>query len=193
MAPPCRFWAAGTCKNGNACRFEHVAGQDTAVPGAVPSAATTPPPCKFFAQGNCARGESCRFSHLFRAGAADVDSCEVRGGATGVGAAVPTSPAPPIVDLPPGSAVFSIDVECVATGTQHNDRSIAQISLVDAACNVFANLYVKPDRPVVSHLTPLTGLTAELLDQYGVPLETALAELRRRLPPHAVLVGQNIL
>jgi RNA exonuclease 4 len=89
--------------------------------------------------------------------------------------------------------VYSIDVECVATGTLHNDRSIAQISLVDGASNVLANLYVKPDVPVVSHLTPLTGVTAELLDERGSTLEAALSELRRRLPPNSVLVGQNIL
>jgi hypothetical protein len=26
---------------------------------------------------------------------------------------------------------YSIDVECVATGTQHNDRAVAQIGIVD--------------------------------------------------------------
>lgn len=32
------------------------------------------------------------------------------------------------------------------------------------------NAYVKPDKPVVSYLTPLTGLTAEVLERHGVPL-----------------------
>jgi RNA exonuclease 4 len=103
------------------------------------------------------------------------------------------APLPVVIDLPQGTMVYSIDVECVATGTLHNDRSIAQISLVDGASNVLANLYVKPDVPVVSHLTPLTGVTAELLDERGSTLEAALSELRRRLPPNSVLVGQNIL
>jgi hypothetical protein len=31
----------------------------------------------------------------------------------------------------PQGPVFSIDVECVATGNDHNSRDVAQISLVD--------------------------------------------------------------
>ena len=36
-------------------------------------------------------------------------------------------PPPVIVQLPPGHPVYSIDVECVATGTQHNARAVAQV------------------------------------------------------------------
>ena len=50
----------------------------------------------------------------------------------------------------------------------------------------------QPEEPVVSYLTPLTGLSAELLSQHGVPLPQALATLRAALPRDAVLVGQNI-
>jgi hypothetical protein len=45
---------------------------------------------------------------------------------------------------------------------------------------------------VVSYLTPLTGLTADLLNAHGMPLAQALATLRAGLPRDAVLVGQNI-
>ena len=38
----------------------------------------------------------------------------------------------------------------------------------------------------------LFSLTADLIERQGVPLETALALLRRVLPPTAILVGQNI-
>jgi predicted NBD/HSP70 family sugar kinase len=41
-------------------------------------------------------------------------------------------------------------------------------------------------------LTPLTGLSAALLEQHGMPLAQALATLRAALPRDAVLVGQNI-
>ena len=54
-------------------------------------------------------------------------------------------------------AYYSIDVECVATAKTHNARAVAQISLVDQFENVLLNLYVKPELPVVSYLTPLTG------------------------------------
>lgn len=87
---------------------------------------------------------------------------------------------------------FSIDVEAVATGTDHNSRAVAQISLVDEYEQVILNLYVKPPVPVVSYLHALTGLTREVLDQYGMPLEQALSILRAHLPKSAVIVGQNI-
>lgn len=87
---------------------------------------------------------------------------------------------------------FSIDVECVAVGYQHNARAVGQISLVDELERVLLNIYVKPDQPVVSYLTPLTGLTHETLHQYGVSLKCALDTLRHYLPSSAVLVGQNI-
>ena len=54
-------------------------------------------------------------------------------------------------------AYFSIDVECVATSKSHNARAVAQLSLVDQYERVILNLYVKPELPVVSYLTPLTG------------------------------------
>lgn len=88
---------------------------------------------------------------------------------------------------------YSIDVECVATGTDHNSRAVAQIALVNQYEQVILNLYVKPDKPVVSYLTALTGLTREVVEQYGRPLEEQVALLKSYLPPQAALVGQNIL
>ena len=54
---------------------------------------------------------------------------------------------------------FSIDVECVASGTQHNAREVAQIALVDQYERCLLNVYVKPPEgtTVASYLTPLTG------------------------------------
>ncbi|MEW5314448.1 MAG: hypothetical protein WDW38_005948 [Sanguina aurantia] len=93
---------------------------------------------------------------------------------------------------PPPATYYSIDVEAVATGVQHNSRSVAQISLIDEHSNVLLNLYVKPDQPIISYLTPLNGITPEILDAHGMPLQQALQILRHALPTHAVLVGQNI-
>lgn len=97
---------------------------------------------------------------------------------------------------PPGPTTppkfFSIDVECVATGTDHNARSVGQISLVDEYERVLLNIYVKPDQPVASYLSPLTGLDSQVLDTHGIPLRVALQHLRSYLPPYAVLVGQSI-
>lgn len=62
--------------------------------------------------------------------------------------------------------------------------------------NVYAqpvlNVYIKPDKPVKSYLTPLTGLTKEKLDTDGVSEADAIAGLRRFLNPQCYLVGMNI-
>lgn len=155
----------------------------------VPSQPSSPSqrarPCIFFQRGRCNRGDACSFLH---------EAQQSAGGAGRAGAGVLSYPPPPvIIDIPPGSAtIFSIDVECIATGPQHNARAVAQIALVDEWCRPICNLYVKPDLPIVSYLTPLTGLTKEIIDQYGLPLADALVTLRSLLPPNALLVGQNI-
>ena len=146
------------------------------------------PPCSFFARGACRNGDACRFSHAVAAPAGV--------GPPGFIASQPpaqAAPPPTVVNLPPGAPVYSIDVECVATGVQHHDRAVAQISLVDAQCNPILNLYVRPDKPVVSYLTPLTGMTQEHLDAQGTDFASAVQTLRSQLPPSSVLVGQNIL
>ncbi|KAF5825546.1 hypothetical protein DUNSADRAFT_8837 [Dunaliella salina] len=94
--------------------------------------------------------------------------------------------------IPFDNPYFSVDVECVATGYDHNSRAVAQVSLVNQCEQAILNLYVKPDKPVVSHLTPLTGITKELLEQYGIPLEEAVKILRANLPTNSILVGQSI-
>lgn len=45
---------------------------------------------------------------------------------------------------------------------------------------------------MVSYLTPLTGLTAGILQERGKTLAEALSALKAGLPTNAVLVGQNI-
>ena len=79
-----------------------------------------------------------------------------------------------------------------ALATDHNSRAVGQISLVDEHEHVLCNLYVRPEQPVVSYLTPLTGLSQQLLAQHGMPLAQAVALLLQCLPNTAILVGQNI-
>ena len=113
-------------------------------------------PCAFFAQGTCRNGNECRFSHSV--------------GNVSTNTGNDAGPPPVMINIPPGHQVFSIDVECVASGVQHNARSIAQVALVDEWSRPVFNTYIKQDMPVVSHIYELTGLTKELLDQYGLPL-----------------------
>ena len=72
-----------------------------------PGTIKKPAPCKFFRQGRCTKGDACTFSHELEEGAQSYQ---------GTGPPLHLPP-PVIINIPPGSAsIFSIDVECVATG-----------------------------------------------------------------------------
>lgn len=163
MAVACRhFFSPGGCRNGDACRFSH-------------TKSTVVAPCRhFLTPGGCRNGDKCPFAHV----PAPVDDSTAD---EALLLAVEAQRVP----------VFAVDVECVATGPTHLDRAVAQIGVVDWTLRCALNAYVKPDKPVQSYLTPLTGLTPELIGQ-GVPLDTALANLREVLPPNAVVVGTNV-
>lgn len=151
-------------------------------------------PCLFFAQGQCRHGNDCRYSHsnlsspnnnnnvfAFSSNSSEYPNPNP----------IP-APSPVIIQVPPGHPVYSIDVECVATGVSHNARSIAQVALVDEWSRPIFNVFIKQDVPVVSYINQLTGLTKEIIDEYGLPLAEALAHLRAHLSPNAILVGQSI-
>lgn len=74
------------------------------------------------------------------------------------------------VNIPPNQPVYCIDVECVATGIQHNARAVAQVAMVDQWSRVIYNAYIKQDVPVVSYLTEIHGLTESILQEKGIPL-----------------------
>ena len=68
-------------------------------------------------------------------------------------------------------------------------------------CDVIFESFIKPNQPIVSYLTPLTGITSCLLvllmcrekDLVNAPsLEECCEKLRQILPKDAILVGQEI-
>lgn len=52
---------------------------------------------------------------------------------------------------------LSVDVECVSTGKTHNDRGVCSVAVVDSNEETLLHAIVKPDKPVVSYLTPISG------------------------------------
>ena len=85
---------------------------------------------------------------------------------------------------------IALDVECVATGRRHDDRSVCLVAVVDEDENMILKRKVKPDKPIVSYLTPLTGVRRGDLDD-GKQLSEVLAEVKGLLGPDVVLVGQG--
>ena len=86
---------------------------------------------------------------------------------------------------------YSVDVECVATGRRHDDRAVAFVALVDKNEKLLYKTKVRVDVPILSYLTPLTGLRKGDLDD-GKSLDTVIRDIKGFLGPDAVLVGQGI-
>lgn len=138
-------------------------------PTPSPSQRASPKACFFFASGTCRNGDSCRFSHDLTGSIGDIPPSRSPTAAPAQAMQFQFPP-PVLINISPGHPVYSVDVECVATGVQHNARSIAQVALVDEWSRLVFSVYVKQDIPVVSHITELTGLTQEVLDANGIPL-----------------------
>ena len=86
---------------------------------------------------------------------------------------------------------IALDVECVATGRRHDDRDVCLVAVVDTNEKVIYSKRVKPDKPVVSYLTPLTGVRAGDLDK-GEKLHNVIKEVKALLGEDVVLVGQGV-
>ena len=86
---------------------------------------------------------------------------------------------------------IALDVECVATGRRHDDRDVCLVAIVDANEQVILKRKVKPEKRVVSYLTPLTGVRQGDLDN-GERLSVVLRDVKALLGPDVVLVGQGV-
>ena len=86
--------------------------------------------------------------------------------------------------------VMSVDVECVANGFGHNDRTPSWVAVVDAAgAGVYKSTIAVAN--VVSYLTPITGQKPGDLDG-APPFAAVQARVKAVLGPDVVLVGQGI-
>eukprot|EP01134_Creolimax_fragrantissima_P005728 CFRG5728T1 len=87
--------------------------------------------------------------------------------------------------------MYSMDVECVATGTGHAARYPCLVVVVNYALERVLTCYIKPDVPVFNYLTEITGVKEGDLDE-GEPLENVVEKVKSILGPDAWLVGQSI-
>ena len=65
------------------------------------------------------------------------------------------------------------------------------VAIVDENEDVILKRKVKPEKPIVSYLTPLTGVQRGDLDD-GKRLSVVLSEVKALLGPDVVLVGQGV-
>lgn len=66
---PCRFYARGVCREGDNCRFSHVASRETAntdeAEAFQPGLDTrSQVPCHFYLRGGCLKGDKCPYAHI---------------------------------------------------------------------------------------------------------------------------------
>ncbi len=90
-----------------------------------------------------------------------------------------------------GKRYMSIDMEGVATGIRHDARDVCSVAVVDGEEKTLLYKIVKPEKPVVSYLTPLTGVREGDLDN-GEALSDVIAQVKAILGPNVILVGQKI-
>lgn len=90
---------------------------------------------------------------------------------------------------------FCVDVECAATSKRHSDRTPISVALANQKAEVLFYSCIKPNEPVFSYLTPLTGVaerdlhTARALDDVVGELRKILRGRGDNLP---ILVGSGI-
>lgn len=101
------------------------------------------------------------------------------------------TPAAVTIPLLKPKSFIAIDVECVATGKSHKDRAVGLIAAVDPNENTIFFEYVKPDQPVASPMTLLTGITRDKLES-ARPLIEVLKDLKELLGNNCVLVGHGL-
>ena len=88
---------------------------------------------------------------------------------------------------------FCVDVEAVATGRGHgtSDRSPCCVVVMDKDKRVLVKRMIKVDKPIVSYLTPLTGIgPGDMRDARSY--EEVVREVKAVLGRDAVLVGQSV-
>jgi RNA exonuclease 4 len=150
--------------------------------------------CSYFLQGRCTNGAACRFSHDRSLVSPAQSGAAKRRAAAAKALAEQDAEERPWAKVAGEALLFSIDVECVATGAGHLDRAVGRIAMVDREERCVFDVIVDPVKSghrVASYLTRLTGLTKEQCDG-GVELEEAVGKLKEALPKSAVLVGQGI-
>ncbi|XP_022917701.1 RNA exonuclease 5 [Onthophagus taurus] len=88
------------------------------------------------------------------------------------------------------SPMFGID--CEMCKTTIGDLEVTRVSLVDEKHNVFYETFVKPHNRITDYLTRFSGITPQMMKGVTKRLSDVQEDLRKLLPPDAILVGQSL-
>jgi len=93
------------------------------------------------------------------------------------------------LEVSPSSPMFSVDCEMCLTD---EGSELTRICVVDSTLAVVYHKLVKPTNPIRNYLTRYSGITPDMLEDVTTRLEDVQNDLRKILPPDAILVGQSL-
>jgi len=93
----------------------------------------------------------------------------------------------PVTDKSP---MYSIDCEwCQCIG---GAKGLARVAVVDEDLKEVYHTFVKPKLPIVDYLTKYSGITKALLKKVRTTEEDVRRNIKKLLPPDAIIVGQTV-
>lgn len=94
------------------------------------------------------------------------------------------------VPVTPKSPMFGLD--CEMCKTSHAASELTRVSIIDEDGNEFYESLVRPTNKIIDYLTPFSGITADMMKNVTKTLKDVQNDLRNKLPPDAILVGQSL-
>jgi len=69
---------------------------------------------------------------------------------------------------------------------------LARVAIVDEQLQTVYHTFVKPDKPIADYQTRYSGITEESLEGVTKTPKNVQQDLRKLLPPDAIIVGQSV-
>ncbi|XP_055626664.1 uncharacterized protein LOC129768802 [Toxorhynchites rutilus septentrionalis] len=90
----------------------------------------------------------------------------------------------------PRSPMFALDCEMCKTSIGASE--LTRVSIIDEEGKEFYETLVRPENKIVDYVTQFSGITPEILRNVSKTLRDVHVDLKNKLPPDAILVGQSL-